>query len=52
MMDLKINGLVKHDGKQYKPGDELKRIKKEDGDRLVDLGVATEITKESKNDKE
>ncbi|MCU9614087.1 hypothetical protein OEV98_11000 [Caldibacillus lycopersici] len=44
-MDLKVKGHVKHNGKWYKPGQELKKIKNEDGNRLVDLDAAEEIGK-------
>jgi len=48
-MDVKIKGNVKHNGKQYGPGDELKRIKEEEGQRLIHLSVAEEIqTKQEK----
>ncbi|KIL46937.1 hypothetical protein KP77_25060 [Jeotgalibacillus alimentarius] len=42
-MDVKVSAVVKHNGKWFKSGDELKKIKKEDGKRLIDLGVGAEI---------
>ncbi|MGY6765692.1 DUF7210 family protein [Faecalibacterium prausnitzii] len=44
-MDLKVKGYVKHNGKWYEPGQELKKVKQEDGKRLIETGVATEIVK-------
>jgi hypothetical protein len=38
-MSLKVTGNVKHNGEQYKPGDEIKKIKKEEAERLINLGV-------------
>lgn len=49
-MDLKVSANVKHNGKWHEPGNELKKVKKEDGERLISLGVAEEI-KESEADK-
>ena len=39
-MDLIVKAKVKHNGKWYEPGDEIKKVRKEDGERLVNLGVA------------
>jgi len=39
-MDLIAIGTVKHNGKWFNDGDSLKKIKKEDGERLIELGVA------------
>lgn len=44
-MDLKVKGYVKHNGKWYEPRQELKKVKQEDGKRLIETGVATEIVK-------
>jgi hypothetical protein len=50
-MSLKVIGNVKHDGEQYKPGDEIKKIKKEEANRLIDLGVVEKPKPAGKNDK-
>jgi hypothetical protein len=42
-MDLKVTANVKHNGKWYKSGDALKKVKKEEGERLVELGAAEEV---------
>ncbi|MBO1515049.1 DUF7210 family protein [Metabacillus bambusae] len=39
-MDLVALGNVKHNGKWFNSGDSMKKVKKEDGERLVDMGVA------------
>ncbi|MEH7223858.1 hypothetical protein V7112_08555 [Bacillus sp. JJ1566] len=39
-MDLIALGSVKHNGKWFNEGDSIKKIKKEDGERLIDMGVA------------
>jgi hypothetical protein len=41
---------VKHNGHWYSPGDTLKRIGKEDAERLVELGAASEDKKEEKEE--
>lgn len=41
-MELKATAKIKHNGKWYSPGDEIKKVKKEDGERLIKLGVAKE----------
>lgn len=41
---------VKHNGHWYEPGDTLKKIGKEEAERLVSLGAAKEDSK--KDDKE
>lgn len=52
-MDIKLKANVKHNGKWYKSGEEIKKVKKEDGERLVDLGVAIETNfKEAPKDGE
>lgn len=45
-MDIKALANIKHNGKWYGPGDGIKKVKKEDGERLVVLGVA-EVDEES-----
>ncbi|KIO60233.1 hypothetical protein B4065_0159 [Caldibacillus thermoamylovorans] len=50
-MDLKIKGYVKHNGEWYEPGQELKKVEQEDGKRLIEIGVAEEITKDKPKDK-
>jgi hypothetical protein len=53
IVDLTLTGKVKHDGKWYGPGDDLNKVKEEDGKRLIELGVAeTKNAKKSKSDKE
>jgi (2Fe-2S) ferredoxin len=39
-MDLKVKGLVKHDGVWYSPGGVIKDIKPDDAKRLIDSGIA------------
>lgn len=41
-MNLVSKGNVKHDGKWYEDGDKISQLKKEDGQRLIDLGIAYE----------
>lgn len=49
-MNIKIiNGVVNHSGKEFAAGDEIKQMKKEEGQRLVRLGMAEEIVKEKAN---
>lgn len=43
-MDLKLLGVIKHGGMWYRPGDEIRGIKKEDGEYLISLGVAEDVT--------
>lgn len=47
-MNVKIHGNVKHNGKHYKSGDTIKKVKKEDGERLIKLGIA-ESTEEQQD---
>lgn len=49
-MELKAKTNIKHNGKWYQPGEVIKKVKKEDGERLVDMDVAEEI--EAKGNKE
>jgi hypothetical protein len=44
-------GKIKHNGVNYIAGDEIKDIKKDEAERLVQLGVA-ELTKAAKPPKE
>jgi membrane protein involved in colicin uptake len=39
-MDLIALGSVKHNGKWFSNGEPIKKVKKEDGERLLDLGIA------------
>ncbi|KYC94370.1 hypothetical protein B4102_3591 [Heyndrickxia sporothermodurans] len=39
-MDLIALGTVKHNGQWFNNGDQIKKVKKEDGERLIDFGVA------------
>lgn len=48
-MILISKGNVKHDGKWYTDGEKMGRMKKEEGERLIDLGVAFESDKEDEN---
>jgi hypothetical protein len=41
---------VKHNGHWYSPGDTLKKINKEDAERLADLGAVKEDKKEDKEE--
>lgn len=47
-MNLISKSKIKHDGKWYEPGEEMASLKKEDGKRLVDLGVAYAIEEKDK----
>ena len=46
-MKVKLRGYVKHNGKWYNDGETIGNIKKEDGERLIQLGVAEEVVGES-----
>ena len=46
-MDLKVNGVVKHDGVWYRPGDVIKDIKPDDAKRLIDSGIAETVEEPS-----
>jgi NADH dehydrogenase [ubiquinone] 1 alpha subcomplex assembly factor 7 len=48
IVDLTALGRVKHNGNWYEPGDDIKKVKKEDGERLIQLGVAEESVNEQK----
>lgn len=39
-MELIANGVIKHKGKWYGSGDKIAQVKKDDGERLIELGVA------------
>lgn len=39
-VDLIAKATIKHNGKWFNPGDSLKKVKKEDGERLLELNVA------------
>lgn len=41
---------IRHDGQIYNHGDTIKRIKREEGERLIKLGAAEEIGKKSENE--
>lgn len=47
-MELKATATIKHNGKWYKAGEDLKKVNKEDGERLVKLGAAKEIKADPK----
>ncbi|MFE8697976.1 hypothetical protein ACFYKT_16665 [Cytobacillus sp. FJAT-53684] len=53
-MDLIALGTVKHNGKWFKAGDAMKKVKKEDGERLINLGTAKidEIAERLKEEEE
>ena len=40
-----IKGTVRHNGKDYKVGEELPTLKKEEAERLLDLNVVEEKSK-------
>lgn len=46
-MKVKLRGHVKHNGKWYNDGETIGNIKKDEGERLIQLGVAEEIVGES-----
>ncbi|NMH68610.1 hypothetical protein HF072_07425 [Bacillus sp. RO3] len=39
-MELISNGVIKHKGKWYGPGEKITQVKKDDGERLIEFGVA------------
>jgi membrane protein involved in colicin uptake len=39
-LDLIALGAVKHNGKWFSNGEPIKKVKKEDGERLIELGIA------------
>jgi hypothetical protein len=45
-MAFKALTKVKHNGHWYEPGDTLKKINKEEAERLVELGAAKEEKKQ------
>ncbi|WP_176707847.1 hypothetical protein [Bacillus sp. FJAT-26390] len=50
-------GTVSHNGKEYRKGTEISGLKKEDAERLIELGVVVEekrklAAKDSTNDTE
>lgn len=50
---IEITGNVKHDGESFVSGDKIEKIKEEQAQRLVDLGVAFFIdSKVADNDKD
>lgn len=47
-MNIKIiKGSICHNNKEFVVNDEIKQIKREDGDRLIKLGYAEEVEKKS-----
>lgn len=51
-MKVKTKGNVKHNGKWYKDGETISTIKKEDAERLIELGVASEVAIEQDSKEE
>lgn len=51
-MDIQVKSNVKHNGKWFEPGEEIKKIKADDGKRLIDLGVAVEVEAPKASDEE
>jgi hypothetical protein len=49
-MDLIAKANILHDEKRFEPGDLMKKIKKEEAERLIELGAAIEESK--KDEKE
>jgi hypothetical protein len=47
-MSIKVKGRVKHNGMIYREGEVIKEIKKEEAERLIDLGVAEKDTEAEK----
>ncbi|MDW0113768.1 hypothetical protein QT711_11270 [Sporosarcina saromensis] len=41
-MEVKTKAIIKHNGKWYQVGEEIKKISKEDGGRLIERGLAVE----------
>jgi hypothetical protein len=48
IVDLTALSRVKHNGNWYDPGDDIKKVKKEDGERLIEIGAAKESVNEQK----
>lgn len=42
-MEVKVIEKINHNGKDYAPGDVIKKIKAEDAQRLIELEVAEEL---------
>lgn len=51
-MDIKVLGKIRHDRKVYDHGDTIKKIKREEGERLINLGAAEELGKKVENEVE
>jgi hypothetical protein len=45
-MDLIAKANILHDDKRFEPGDLMKKIKKEEAERLIELGAAEEDKKQ------
>lgn len=51
-MDVKTKAKIKHNGKWYENGEEIKQIKREDAHRLIGLSLAfeTEVSVQARNE--
>jgi len=50
-MAIKILSKTKHNGKYYEAGEVIKKIGKNDEQRLIDLGVAISLESDEEKDK-
>lgn len=49
-MDIRALRKIRHDGKLYCHGESIKKVKKEDAERLISMGAAEEL-QEKQNEK-
>ena len=49
-MGLKAVSKIKHNGQWFEPGETLKKVSKEDTERLVELGAAKEDSKKEEKE--
>lgn len=50
-MELIAKAKVKHNGKWYDPDSKISKVKKEDGERLISMGVAEEVEEDEETAK-
>lgn len=51
VFSVNINGYVKHNETQYKPGEEISGLSEKEKDHLVNAGVVDEVFEEKKQAK-
>lgn len=49
-MDIRVLNKIRHNGKIYAHGDIIKKIKKDEGERLIQLSVAEDAGKKDQNE--